>query len=274
MYTLESRLRFRSWKWCRLPQAQAITGFRATGFGTGVATSGATAIMPFVHVPPRFGCPDIGPIMSEVGIGALATGDIEGGPAAGWGHRRICSKTYAKGRHNPALGFRGRALSVLARFGGRRTMSASADTPQQNCPRCGTPLQHGGHLAGQCFVRLLESEWKIQRCHYLEEKERQLRNSGRSEEADLAREQRQRLEQPKPVWRWWLTSWKNCSRAVLHQRFGRSISPQWLQAERQRRSAEKNAERAQQNESRSQDLLREASQVDFVGKSTKRLLQF
>jgi hypothetical protein len=29
------------------------------------------------------------------------------------GHRRICSKTYAKGRHNPALGFRGRALSVL-----------------------------------------------------------------------------------------------------------------------------------------------------------------
>jgi hypothetical protein len=25
------------------------------------------------------------------------------------GHRRICSKTYAKGRHNPALGFRGRA---------------------------------------------------------------------------------------------------------------------------------------------------------------------
>jgi WD40 repeat protein/serine/threonine protein kinase len=39
---------------------------------------------------------------------------------------------------------------------------------------------------------------------------------------------------------------------------------QWLQAERQRRSAEKNAERAQQNEARSQDLLREASKVDFV----------
>jgi hypothetical protein len=39
---------------------------------------------------------------------------------------------------------------------------------------------------------------------------------------------------------------------------------QWLQAERQRRSAEKNAERAQQNEARSRDLLREASEVDFV----------
>jgi WD40 repeat protein/serine/threonine protein kinase len=36
-------------------------------------------------------------------------------------------------------------------------MSASADTPQQTCPRCGTPLQHGGDLAGQCFVCLLES---------------------------------------------------------------------------------------------------------------------
>ena len=35
------------------------------------------------------------------------------------GHRRICSKTYAKGRHDPAIGFCGRALSVLARFGGR-----------------------------------------------------------------------------------------------------------------------------------------------------------
>src|SRR5271157_1924521 len=39
---------------------------------------------------------------------------------------------------------------------------------------------------------------------------------------------------------------------------------QWLQAEQQRRSAEKNAESAQRNEARSKDLLREASKVDFV----------
>ena len=59
-----------------------------------------TAIMPFVHVPPRFGCPDIGPIMSEVGIGALATGDIEGGPAvfvsSSGGARRMCPNSIPK----------------------------------------------------------------------------------------------------------------------------------------------------------------------------------
>ena len=36
-------------------------------------------------------------------------------------------------------------------------MSASADEPQLTCPKCGAPLQRGGHLAGQCFVCLLES---------------------------------------------------------------------------------------------------------------------
>ena len=40
-------------------------------------------------------------------------------------------------------------------------------------------------------------EWKIQRCHSLEEKERQLRSSGRSDDADAARQQRERLELPK-----------------------------------------------------------------------------
>ena len=40
-------------------------------------------------------------------------------------------------------------------------------------------------------------EWKIQRCHSLEEKERQLRASGRSDDADLARQQREILELPK-----------------------------------------------------------------------------
>src|SRR5271165_5717057 len=40
-------------------------------------------------------------------------------------------------------------------------------------------------------------EWKIQQSHYLEERERQLRGSGRSDDADLARQQRQRLELPK-----------------------------------------------------------------------------
>src|SRR5271165_2692042 len=40
-------------------------------------------------------------------------------------------------------------------------------------------------------------EWKIQRCHSLEEKERQLRSSGRSDEADVARRRRERFELPK-----------------------------------------------------------------------------
>ncbi len=40
-------------------------------------------------------------------------------------------------------------------------------------------------------------EWKIQRCHSLEEKERQLRSSGRSDDADMARQQRERFELPK-----------------------------------------------------------------------------
>ena len=35
-------------------------------------------------------------------------------------------------------------------------MSASADESELTCPKCGNPLQRGGHLAGQCFVCLLE----------------------------------------------------------------------------------------------------------------------
>ena len=40
-------------------------------------------------------------------------------------------------------------------------------------------------------------EWKIQHCHSLEEKERQLRGSGRSDDADVARQQRESFELPK-----------------------------------------------------------------------------
>ncbi len=40
-------------------------------------------------------------------------------------------------------------------------------------------------------------EWKIQRCHSLEEQERQLRSSGRSDDADVARQQREKFELPK-----------------------------------------------------------------------------
>jgi WD40 repeat protein len=40
-------------------------------------------------------------------------------------------------------------------------------------------------------------EWKIHHSHYLEERERQLRSSGRSDDADLTRQQRERLELPK-----------------------------------------------------------------------------
>jgi len=45
---------------------------------------------------------------------------------------------------------------------------------------------------------------------------------------------------------------------------------QWFQAEQQRQSAEKNAVRAQRNEARSKDLLREASKVDFVTASQQK----
>jgi WD40 repeat protein len=45
---------------------------------------------------------------------------------------------------------------------------------------------------------------------------------------------------------------------------------QWFQAEKQRQTAEKNAERAQRNEARSKDLLREASKVDFVTASQQK----
>jgi ankyrin repeat protein/serine/threonine protein kinase len=40
-------------------------------------------------------------------------------------------------------------------------------------------------------------EWKIHQCHYLKERERQLRESGRPDDADLARQQWEGLELPK-----------------------------------------------------------------------------
>src|SRR5262249_42390207 len=76
-------------------------------------------------------------------------------------------------------------------------------------------------------------EWKIQRCHFLEEKERQLRSSGRLDEADVARGRGSGSSCRKPVWRWWLTSWKNCSRVGFRWRYARSISlrlPVWFGA--------------------------------------------
>ena len=45
---------------------------------------------------------------------------------------------------------------------------------------------------------------------------------------------------------------------------------QWLQADRQRRNAEQNAQRAQWNEARSKDLLREASKVDFAAATQQK----
>jgi hypothetical protein len=58
----------------------------------------ATAIMSFVRIPPRFGLPDIGTIMPEVGLGPLATGDIEAdsafyGSSSGVG-RSPCSASH------------------------------------------------------------------------------------------------------------------------------------------------------------------------------------
>jgi hypothetical protein len=40
-------------------------------------------------------------------------------------------------------------------------------------------------------------EWKIQSCHSLQERERHLRSAGRSDDADVLRQQRERLEPPK-----------------------------------------------------------------------------
>jgi hypothetical protein len=40
-------------------------------------------------------------------------------------------------------------------------------------------------------------EWKIQQSHHLKERERQLRNSGRSDDANLARQQRESLVLPR-----------------------------------------------------------------------------
>src|SRR3984893_2612753 len=40
-------------------------------------------------------------------------------------------------------------------------------------------------------------EWKVQQSHYLEERERHLRGAGRANDADLAQQQRRRLELPK-----------------------------------------------------------------------------
>ncbi len=64
----------------------------------------------------------------------------------------------------------------------------------------GTELrEHSGSVALRVRDALDHAarEWKIQHCHFLEEKERQLRSSGRLDDADLARQQRERLELPK-----------------------------------------------------------------------------
>jgi hypothetical protein len=45
---------------------------------------------------------------------------------------------------------------------------------------------------------------------------------------------------------------------------------QWLQAKQQRQSADRNAQRAERNEARAKDLLREGSKVDFVTASQQK----
>jgi hypothetical protein len=42
---------------------------------------------------------------------------------------------------------------------------SSADTSPLSCPRCGATLRRGGHLAGQCFVCLLESALEVVEVH-------------------------------------------------------------------------------------------------------------
>ena len=80
-------------------------------------------------------------------------------------------------------------------------LPALQDPESQNAFRdLGSELrEHSGSVALRVRDALDHAarEWKIQRCHSLEEKERQLRSSGRSDDADLARQQRERLELPK-----------------------------------------------------------------------------
>jgi hypothetical protein len=74
-----------------------------------------------------------------------------------------------------------------------------ADPESQNAIRdLGSELrEHSDSVALRVRDALdhVAREWKIQRCHFLEEKERQLRGSGRLDDADLARQER--LELPK-----------------------------------------------------------------------------
>src|ERR1700757_5097110 len=80
-------------------------------------------------------------------------------------------------------------------------LPALADPESQNAVRdLGSELrEHSDSVALRVRDALDHGarEWKIQRCHFLEEKERQLRSSGRSDEADVARRQRERFELPK-----------------------------------------------------------------------------
>jgi hypothetical protein len=71
-------------------------------------------------------------------------------------------------------------------------------------------------------------EWRIQHSHYLEERERHLRESGRSGDADLDRLQRERLELPKARLALVVDQLEELFTSGFHRRFGRIISPQSL----------------------------------------------
>src|SRR5262252_1183555 len=81
------------------------------------------------------------------------------------------------------------------------TLPALADPETRNAIRdLGSELrEHSDSVALRVRDALDHAarEWKIKCCHSLEEKERQRRSSGRFDDADLARQQRERFELPK-----------------------------------------------------------------------------
>jgi hypothetical protein len=93
------------------------------------------------------------------------------------------------------------ALRLAAALLGPSVLPALADPESRNPIRdLGSELrEHSDSVALRVRDALDHSvrEWKIQCCHSLEEKERQLRSSGRSDEADVARRQGERFELPK-----------------------------------------------------------------------------
>ena len=94
-----------------------------------------------------------------------------------------------------------KTLDGSASEAGISSPGAFAGTPEFASPEqfagVGVDREHSDSVALRIRDALDHAarEWKIQRCHFLEEKERQLRGSGRLDDADLARQER--LELPK-----------------------------------------------------------------------------